>query len=115
MVRQNITGLNATVEDPQPIVDNDDRVWTHNVATTLGVTFYMPFKAKRTREGRPTTSTPMGVASSTDNADPTEAPLGEEAPVADSEQDAALDGLAGENTEEEVALDDEEELSLEDE
>lgn len=106
MVQQNITGLNATVEDPLPIVDNDDRVWTHNVATTLGFTLYFPFKAKRTRVGRPTTSTPLGVAASTDNADPTMAPLTEEAPLGEEP--------VGEEVEEiEEIEDEEEELELE--
>ncbi len=106
MVKQNIVGLNATVEDPLPVVNNSDRVWTHNVSTTLGLTFYLPPRAKRTRVGRPTNVTPLSASASTSNPDPTEAPLTEEAPVAEPD--------ALEETEE-VISDDDDELELDDE
>ena len=106
MVRQNIVGLNATVEDPLPVVDNADRVWTHNVSSTVGVTFYFPPKAKRTRVGRPTSTAPLAAAAAADNPDPTEAPLTEEAPATEEAEEVI------EDTEEEV-IEEEEELELE--
>jgi outer membrane beta-barrel protein len=48
LIRNNLTGLNATIESP-PRVDNDDKDLFHNVTLQLGATFYFPFKAKRTR------------------------------------------------------------------
>jgi len=95
-VKQNIVGLNATVEDPLPVVNNDDRVWTHNVSTTLGITFYLPPRAKRTRVGRPTNTVPFRAAGA-GNPDPTEAPLieeaplTEEAPIAESDTEEVID------------------------
>ncbi len=106
MVKQNIVGLNATVEDPLPVVNKADRVWTHNVSTTIGLTFYLPPRAKRTFVGRPTNTMPVSAAASTNNPDPTEAPLTEEAPVA--ETDPEIDDT------EEVLSDDDDELELSD-
>lgn len=47
VVRHNIAGLNATITDVPPVVDNSDRVAVHNVTFNLGATFYFPPKAKR--------------------------------------------------------------------
>lgn len=53
MTLNNAAGLNATTTDVPPKVDNSDRNWNHNVMFTLGVTFYLPPKAKRS-ELKPT-------------------------------------------------------------
>lgn len=45
----NHTGLNGTVDDIPPRVDNDDKDVFHNVTLQLGAKFYFPPKAKRTR------------------------------------------------------------------
>lgn len=47
LVRNNPAGLNSTTSDVPPVVDKDDKNWNHNVMMTLGVTFYLPPKAKR--------------------------------------------------------------------
>jgi outer membrane beta-barrel protein len=47
VVGHNIAGLNATIPDVPPRVDNGDRVPVHNVTFNLGATFYFPPKAKR--------------------------------------------------------------------
>ncbi len=52
VVGHNDAGLNATVDDVPPVVDNSaggDRVVRHNVSFNLGLTFYLPPKAKRSR------------------------------------------------------------------
>jgi outer membrane beta-barrel protein len=49
VTRNNIAGLNTTVSDIPPKVDNADKDIFHNVTFQLGATFYMPFKAKRTK------------------------------------------------------------------
>ncbi len=52
VVGHNDAGLNATVADVPPRVENKaggDRVARHNVSFNLGVTFYLPPKAKRSR------------------------------------------------------------------
>ena len=52
VVGHNDAGLNATIDDVPPQVDNSaggDRVARHNVTFNLGLTFYMPPKAKRSR------------------------------------------------------------------
>ena len=49
IVRHNPAGLNATVSDVPPVVDKKDNVITHNLMFNLGVTFYFPPKAKRSR------------------------------------------------------------------
>lgn len=52
VVAHNDAGLNATITDVPPQVSNKsggDRVIRHNVSFNLGLTFYMPPKAKRTR------------------------------------------------------------------
>ncbi len=43
----NLAGLNTTVDDVPPRVDNSDRDVFHNVTFQLGARFYFPFKAKR--------------------------------------------------------------------
>lgn len=45
----NLAGLNTTVTDIPPRVDRGDKDVFHNVTLQLGATFYMPFKAKRTK------------------------------------------------------------------
>ena len=52
VVGHNDAGLNATITDVPPRVDNNatgDRVARHNVTFNLGLTFYVPPKAKRSR------------------------------------------------------------------
>lgn len=52
VVGHNDAGLNATINDVPPVVDNSargDRVTRHNVTFNLGLTFYVPPKAKRSR------------------------------------------------------------------
>jgi len=53
VVGHNDAGLNATINDVPPRVDNiasgGDRVTRHNVTFNLGLTFYVPPKAKRSR------------------------------------------------------------------
>jgi len=44
----NLAGLNTTVDDVPPRVNNRDRDVFHNVTFQLGARFYFPFKAKRT-------------------------------------------------------------------
>lgn len=48
LTRNNLAGLNKTVTDVPPVVNNSDRDAFHNVTFQLGATFYLPFKAKRT-------------------------------------------------------------------
>jgi outer membrane beta-barrel protein len=43
----NPAGLNSTTTDVPPKVDRQDANWNHNVMFSLGVTFYLPPKAKR--------------------------------------------------------------------
>jgi outer membrane beta-barrel protein len=43
----NLTGLNATVDEVNPVVDRRDRDVFHNVTFQLGARFYLPPKAKR--------------------------------------------------------------------
>jgi len=43
----NPAGLNSTTTDVPPKVDKKDANWNHNVMMSLGVTFYLPPKAKR--------------------------------------------------------------------
>jgi hypothetical protein len=45
----NLAGLNTTVTDIPPLVDRDDQDIFHNVTMQIGATFYIPFKAKRTK------------------------------------------------------------------
>lgn len=49
IISHNPAGLNATVSDVPPQVTNKDRVITHNLMFNLGVTFYLPPRAKRSR------------------------------------------------------------------
>ncbi len=52
VVGHNDAGLNATINDVPPVVTNSgsgDRVVRHNVTFNLGLTFYVPPKAKRSR------------------------------------------------------------------
>jgi len=49
VTRNNLTGLNATVEDVPPVIDKKDKNAFHNVTGQIGATFYIPFKAKRVR------------------------------------------------------------------
>ncbi|MFO7567133.1 MAG: outer membrane beta-barrel domain-containing protein [Enhygromyxa sp.] len=52
VVGHNDAGLNATIDDVPPRVNNTsngDRVVRHNVSFNLGLTFYLPPKAKRSR------------------------------------------------------------------
>ncbi len=49
VTRNNIAGLNTTVTDIPPRVDKSDKDVFHNVTFQLGATFYIPFKAKRTK------------------------------------------------------------------
>lgn len=49
VTRNNIAGLNTTVSDIPPKVDKADKDIFHNVTFQLGATFYIPFKAKRTK------------------------------------------------------------------
>ncbi|NJK32622.1 MAG: outer membrane beta-barrel domain-containing protein [Deltaproteobacteria bacterium] len=52
IVGHNDAGLNATIDDVPPQVQNTasgDRVVRHNASFNLGVTFYVPPKAKRSR------------------------------------------------------------------
>ncbi len=52
IVAHNDAGLNATINDVPPVVTNKtsgDRVIRHNATFNLGVTFYLPPKAKRSR------------------------------------------------------------------
>jgi outer membrane beta-barrel protein len=63
VVSQNIAGLNATITDVPPVVDNTDRVAVHNVTFNLGVTFYFPPRAKRSSIKPPTKAKAEGEAS----------------------------------------------------
>jgi hypothetical protein len=45
----NLAGLNTTINDIPPRVNNDDKDVFHNVTLQLGAKFYIPFKAKRTK------------------------------------------------------------------
>jgi hypothetical protein len=45
----NLAGLNTTVADIPPRVDRQDKDIFHNVTLQIGATFYIPFKAKRTK------------------------------------------------------------------
>lgn len=47
MTLNNAAGLNSTTADVPPKVDKADRNWNHNVMFSLGVTFYLPPKSKR--------------------------------------------------------------------
>ncbi|MDC0722940.1 outer membrane beta-barrel domain-containing protein [Nannocystis bainbridge] len=47
MTYNNAAGLNSTTTDVPPKVDRQDANWNHNVMFSLGVTFYLPPKAKR--------------------------------------------------------------------
>lgn len=47
MSLNNPAGLNSTTTDVPPVVDKKDANWNHNVMMSLGVTFYLPPKAKR--------------------------------------------------------------------
>ena len=49
MSYNNIAGQNRTTDDVPPVVDNSDAVWNHNVTFQLGVKFYFPPKAKRSK------------------------------------------------------------------
>ncbi len=49
VTRNNLTGLNATVADVPPAVDKRDKNFNHNVTLQLGATFYIPFRAKRSK------------------------------------------------------------------
>jgi outer membrane beta-barrel protein len=52
IVAHNDAGLNATITDVPPVVTNKtsgDRVIRHNATFNLGVTFYLPPKAKRSK------------------------------------------------------------------
>ena len=49
VVGVNHAGLNTTIDDIPPVVNNDDRDVFHNVTFQLGPKFYFPFKAKRTK------------------------------------------------------------------
>jgi hypothetical protein len=49
VTRNNLAGLNTTVSDIPPRVNNDDKDPFHNVTFQLGATFYFPPKAKRTK------------------------------------------------------------------
>jgi hypothetical protein len=49
VTRNNLAGLNTTVEDIPPRVDRADKDIFHNVTLQIGATFYIPFKAKRTK------------------------------------------------------------------
>lgn len=49
VTRVNLAGLNNTIGDIPPRVDKNDRDTFHNVTFQLGATFYMPFKAKRSK------------------------------------------------------------------
>ena len=54
VVAHNDAGLNATIDDVPPVVQNgggngSDRVARHNVSFNLGFAFYLPPKAKRSR------------------------------------------------------------------
>ncbi|KIG13188.1 hypothetical protein DB30_00496 [Enhygromyxa salina] len=53
VVAHNDAGLNATITDVPPVVNNggsgSDRVARHNVSFNLGFAFYLPPKAKRSR------------------------------------------------------------------
>lgn len=49
VVGVNLAGLNTTIRDVPPKVDNDDRNAFHNVTFQLGARFYFPFKAKRSK------------------------------------------------------------------
>jgi hypothetical protein len=45
----NLAGLNTTITDIPPVVNDDDKDVFHNVTLQLGAKFYIPFKAKRTK------------------------------------------------------------------
>lgn len=47
VTRNNNAGLNATTTEVPPKVDKADRNWNHNVMFSIGVSFYLPPKAKR--------------------------------------------------------------------
>jgi outer membrane beta-barrel protein len=47
VVGVNLTGLNATIDEINPVVDRRDRDVFHNVTFQLGARFYLPPKAKR--------------------------------------------------------------------
>lgn len=49
VTRNNLAGLNTTVADIPPRVDRGDKDIFHNVTLQIGATFYIPFKAKRTK------------------------------------------------------------------
>jgi len=49
VVGVNLAGLNSTVDDIPPRVDNGDRDAFHNVTFQLGAQFYFPPKAKRSK------------------------------------------------------------------
>lgn len=49
VTRNNLAGLNTTVADIPPRVDRADKDIFHNVTLQVGATFYIPFKAKRTK------------------------------------------------------------------
>ncbi len=49
VTRNNLAGLNTTVTDIPPLVDRQDKDIFHNVTLQIGATFYIPFKAKRTK------------------------------------------------------------------
>jgi outer membrane beta-barrel protein len=49
VTRNNLAGLNNTVEDVPPVVDKRDRDFFHNVTLQVGANFYFPPRAKRSK------------------------------------------------------------------
>lgn len=49
VIRHNVGGLNATIRDVPPTIDNDDRTIVHNASFSIGPTFYFPPKPKRSK------------------------------------------------------------------
>jgi outer membrane beta-barrel protein len=85
IVAHNDAGLNATITDVPPVVQNggngSDRVARHNVSFNLGFAFYLPPKAKRSRLEQKLRGKKQGDAAAAGGSISTDAEVtGEEAP-----------------------------------
>ena len=88
VVAHNDAGLNATITDVPPVVQNGgrgdsvtDRVIRHNVTFNLGFAFYLPPKAKRSRLEQKLRGKKQGEAAAAGGAVSTDIGTGTEEPV----------------------------------
>jgi outer membrane beta-barrel protein len=88
IVAHNDAGLNATITDVPPRVQNggngSDRVARHNVSFNLGFAFYLPPKAKRSRLEQKLRGKKQGEAAAAGGSISTEVEATEEPPPSDT-------------------------------